>query len=215
MDRKKRENDVPEEPAAVQGPDERTAGEGAERERALRVRELLNQGARLLSSRRPGEAAAVLEEAYLLAPEDVAVAINLGGAYVMQGKFSKAVPVLEAASEREPDNSMVWVNLAAAYLGRLELSSREMQDKAIAAFERALLVDPRTPNVNYNLGLIYKERGELERAAAHFWRALEINPGDRDARYWLDRIQRAQRPADVGDEGASGEPDAPAERCDE
>ncbi|HEY64356.1 MAG TPA: tetratricopeptide repeat protein [Caldilineae bacterium] len=160
--------------------------------RAHRVRELLNRGAHLLSSRRPGEAAAVLEEAYALDPENVDVAINLGGAYVMQGKFSKAVPLLEAASEREPNNSMVWTNLAAAYLGRLELSSREMQDKAIAAFERALSVDPQAPNVNYNLGLIYKERGDLQRAAAHFWRALEVNPNDRDARWWLDRIQREQ-----------------------
>ncbi|MCD6290419.1 MAG: tetratricopeptide repeat protein [Anaerolineae bacterium] len=168
---------------------------------ARRVRELLNQGARLLSARRPGEAVAVLEEAYMLAPDNVAVAINLGGAYVMQGRFSKAIPVLETASQQEPENAMVWVNLAAAYLGRLEFSTREMQDRAIAAFEQALLVNPRTPNVNYNLGLIYKERGDLERAAAHFWRALEVDPNDRDARLWLDRIQRSMD-ADASDETA-------------
>jgi tetratricopeptide (TPR) repeat protein len=42
--------------------------------------------------------------------------------------------------------------------------------------------------VHYHLGLIYKERGELIRATAFFQRAQEVNPGDRDARYWLDRL---------------------------
>lgn len=165
--------------------------EKGQQERARRIHELLNKGARLLYQRRPGEAALALEEAYALDPENVDVAINLGGAYVMQGRFSKAVPVLEAASRQAPDNSMVWTNLAAAYLGRLELSSREMQDKAIAAFERALQANPGAPNVHYNLGLIYKERGDLKRAFAHFRRALETDPNDRDARLWLDWIQRA------------------------
>ena len=182
-------------------------GEGkGQQERARRIYELLNKGARLLYQHRPGEAILVLEEAYALDPENVDVAINLGGAYVMQGRFSKAVPVLEAASRQAPNNSMVWTNLAAAYLGRLELSSQEMQDKAIAAFERALQVNPSAPNVNYNLGLIYKERGDLERAFAHFWRALEINPNDRDARFWLDWIQR------VGQSGAQKPPLSPQER---
>jgi len=176
------------------------------------VRELLNQGARLLSYHRPGEAAAALEQAYALQPDDVAVAINLGGAYVMQGRFSKAVPVLEAAAEREPDNPMVWTNLAAAYLGRLELSSPQMQDKAIAAFERALLADPQAPNVNYNLGLIYHARGDLKRASAHFWRALEVDPSDRDARLWLDRIQRAGQPDAQDEDASAGEPDGPNDR---
>jgi tetratricopeptide (TPR) repeat protein len=52
----------------------------------------------------------------------------------------------------------------------------------------ALKVDPEAPNVHYHLGLIYKERGELNRASAFFQRALEVNPTDRDARYWLDRL---------------------------
>ncbi len=184
----------------------------AQQERARRIQELLNKSARLLYQRRPGEAVIALEEAYALDPENVDVAINLGGAYVMQGRFSKAVPVLEAASRREPDNSMVWTNLAAAYLGRLELSSHEMQDKAIAAFERALQANPGAPNVNYNLGLIYKERGDLERASAHFWRALEINPNDRDARLWLDWIQRVGQSGDSEQEPPAGEPDGPDER---
>jgi tetratricopeptide (TPR) repeat protein len=49
-------------------------------------------------------------------------------------------------------------------------------------------VNPEVPNAHYHLGLIYRERGELTRAAAFFQRALEVDPADRDARYWLDRL---------------------------
>jgi Tfp pilus assembly protein PilF len=42
--------------------------------------------------------------------------------------------------------------------------------------------------VHYHLALIYKHRGELNRAAAFFQRALEVQPNDRDARNWLDRM---------------------------
>jgi Flp pilus assembly protein TadD len=99
------------------------------------------------------------------------------------------VPALELASQLEPDNAMVWSNLAAAYLGKPIFSTLTQQDQAIAAYEHALEIAPRAPNVHYNLGLIYLERNDTERAAAHFVSALETDPHDRDARHWLDKIR--------------------------
>lgn len=154
-----------------------------------RVRQLVGEGAQLLASRRPGEALVKLQEALQLDPGNVPAAVNLGGAYILQGRHALAVPVLEAAAKREPDNPMIWSNLAAAYLGKLLLATVEAQDKAISAYERALELDPRTPHVHYNLGLIYLERNDLLRAAAHFYGALETDPNDRDARYWLEQIK--------------------------
>jgi tetratricopeptide (TPR) repeat protein len=172
------------------------------------VRDLLTEGTRLLAARRPGEALTLLAEAWELAPDNVAAAINLGGAYILQGKHAQAVPVLEAAVRLEPDNPMVWVNLAAAYLGKLPFATAERQERAIQAFERALALDPAAPNVHYNLGLIYLERSvgdqlepvsdragqDAERAAFHFTAALETDPNDRDARHYLDTI-RQRKPA--------------------
>jgi tetratricopeptide (TPR) repeat protein len=151
---------------------------------------LLNEGARLLRQQRPDEAADRLERAQELDPTNVEIAINLGGAYVMQGHHAKAVSVLEEASRADPDHVMVWINLAAAYLGYLEASDEDGQRKAIAAFEQALALDPKAPSVNYNLGLIYKQRGEIEKAAAHFWRALDVDPSDNDARIRLRQLGR-------------------------
>jgi Flp pilus assembly protein TadD len=160
--------------------------------RRERAQQLVGEGARLLAARRPGEAAPLLAEARELDPQNVAAAINLGGAYIMQGKHAQAVPVLEAASRLEPDNAMIWSNLAAAYLGKLPLATREQEERAIEAYEHALALDPAAPHVHYNLGLIYLERNDPPRAASCFSRALESDPGDRDAELWLDRIRRGE-----------------------
>lgn len=173
------------DPAPEPSSDRRTRPEVA-----ARVRQLVSEAARLLAARRPGEALPLLTEAWELDPHNAATAINLGGAYILQGKYKRAVPVLEEAARLEPDNPMVWTNLAAAYLGRLALASPEQQERAIAAYERVLALDPRTPHVHYNLGLIYLERRDLTRAAACFHEALLTDPDDRDAQYWLDRIAR-------------------------
>jgi len=160
--------------------------------RAEQVRRLVADGARLLAAKRPGEAVPKLEEALDLDPQNVSAAINLGGAFILQGKHDRAMPALETASRLEPDNAMVWSNLAAAYLGKLPFSDRGRQDRAIVAYERALMADPRTPNVHYNLGLIFLERNDPLRAAAHFLSGVEMDPDDRDAQLWLDKIRRGE-----------------------
>ena len=99
----------------------RMEAEATERNRRL-GHELLMEGARLLSQRRPGEAAERLEKAATLLPDNVDVAINLAGAHILQRRYNKALPILERASDLAPTNAMVWINLAAAHLGRLELS---------------------------------------------------------------------------------------------
>ena len=154
------------------------------------VKRLIGDGARLLAAKRPGEAIVKLEAALQLDPGNVSASINLGGAYILQGKHDRAIAPLELASRREPDNAMIWSNLAAAYLGKLPFSTKDRQDRAITAYERALALDPRAPNVHYNLGLIYAERNDATHAAAHFYRALETDPTDRDAQHWLDKLRQ-------------------------
>ncbi len=165
---------------------------------AERVETLFAEGTRLLAARRPDEALTSLAEAWELAPNDAAVAINLGGAYILQGKHDRAVLALEAATRLEPDNPMVWINLAAAYLGKLPFATAERQARAIQAFEQALTLDPSAPNVHYNLGLIYLERQENAAAAFHFASALETDPNDRDAQYYLDDLRRREEASALG-----------------
>lgn len=150
----------------------------------------VNAGARLLHQNRPGDAAALLEPLYQQAPTHPDLAINLGGAYILQRKWDRAVRVLQKAAEANPHNVMLWINLGAAQLGNIQTAGPHQQERAIRAYERALAIDPKAPNVHYHLGLIYKERGDFEQAAAAFQRALEVLPTDKDARYWLDQLAR-------------------------
>lgn len=150
---------------------------------------LVNQGARLLHAGQATEAIPILQRARDLAPEDVSAAINLAGAYILAGKQRLAVPILEEACQREPSNVMLWTNLGAAYLDRPPYVTPEGQEKAISAFQRALALNPAAPSVSYNLGLICKDRDELERALGHFRDALRANPLDQDAGRWIDAIR--------------------------
>ncbi|MCY3710609.1 MAG: tetratricopeptide repeat protein [Caldilineaceae bacterium] len=182
-------------------------------------RRILNESARLLRANRPGEAIAVLEPLQADMPDDPDIAINMGGALILQRKWAKAVKILKKAVDASPENVLLWTNLAAAYLGRLETSGPKHQARAIAAYEKALWIDPATPNVHYHLGLIYKQQGNLSRSSAMFQRALEINPNDRDARYWMEKLSdqmvererekkqnRSQHGRGNGRRGANGRP---------
>lgn len=162
----------------------------------LEFNRALNESAILLRQNRPDEAETNLLPLYDAAPEHVDVLINLSGAYILQRKWDKAVKLLNKGTRAHPHNAMLWMNLGAAHLGRLETAGPQQQERAIAAYQRALHANPETPNAHYHLALIYKERGELVRAAAFFQRALEVDPADRDARFWLDRLA-TMTPADM------------------
>jgi tetratricopeptide (TPR) repeat protein len=176
-------------------------------EQSQQFHDALNEGARFLSQNRPGEALRRLEPLYAQAPDHPDVAINISGAYILQRKWNKAVDVLVKAVRAHPDNAMLWTNMGAAQLGRLELSGPQQQEKAMHAYYQALRADPQTPNVHYHLGLIYKERRELTRATAMFQRAVEVNPADNDARYWLKRLTVAG----LEEEDRKPEADSPAD----
>jgi protein O-GlcNAc transferase len=163
----------------------------SETESKERARRLLNRGAKLLEQGKAEEAIAYLERAYQLDGGSVPTMINLGGAYVMAGRHKEAIPLLETARDAEPHNAMIQINLGAAYLGNPLLSTHEEQMQAIAAFEKALELNPAAPNVHYNLGLIFVDRNESDLAIAAFEKAIQVNPLDRDAHLWLRRLEGA------------------------
>jgi tetratricopeptide (TPR) repeat protein len=130
-----------------------------------------------------------LEEANQIDPLDANVTLNLSSAYLLAKKFSQALALLTPLSERDQQNSMVWTNLGAAYLGNPVLANDEEQRRAIQAFKQALKLDPKTPHVAYNLGLIFRDRMMYREAIEWFHRALSNNPLDRDAQRMIKKLE--------------------------
>lgn len=155
------------------------------------IHQTLSMSVRLLSQNRADEALEILVPLHELSPNNMDVAINLGGAYILLRKWRKAIRILEPASRQYPDNAIIWTNLGAAYLGRLETAGPRQQKRAIKAYKRAIKADPKVPNVHYHLGLIYADQKKLIPARDYFQQALDVNPQDRDAHRWLTRITRA------------------------
>lgn len=147
------------------------------------------EGTQLLHEDKPAEALPLLEQAHKLDPDHIDTAINLAGAFILTQKFSRAVDVLEPLREIAADNPVLWTNLGAAYLGNPVLARDEEQEKAIEAFKHALEIDPKAPNVAYNIGLIYRDRKEFVDAIHWFERALKANPDDQHARQILKKLK--------------------------
>jgi len=157
--------------------------------RDSRFLHLLRAGTGLLRQGQAEDALPYLKEAYSLDPEHLDAALNLSGAYILQNQFRKAVHILERLSEEEPNNPMVWTNLGAAYLGNRALAVSKHQMQAIEAFKQALALNPAAPNVAYNIGLIYKDREESEKALHWFRKAVQTNPRDEDARMLIGQFE--------------------------
>jgi tetratricopeptide (TPR) repeat protein len=150
--------------------------------------DLLRQGTEALHQGDTAKATRFLERAQRLNSDNPDAALNLAGAYILSKKFAQAVAVLEPLSERDPRNPMVWTNLGAAYLGNPILAKDSDQLRAISAFERAIELNPAAPNVAYNLGLVYLDRQDRERALYWFQQAVQANPNDRDARRFVEQL---------------------------
>jgi tetratricopeptide (TPR) repeat protein len=106
-----------------------------------------------------------------------------------------AIALLEEAIRVDPAFAVAYAELASAYIVRFAYvmpdQTRELEQKAFSAAEKAVSLDPRLPQA-------YIARGDLlwtpanrfahERATKEFRRALELNPGSDQAHQKLARV---------------------------
>ena len=86
---------------------------------------------------------------------------------------------LEAAVEKNPQDLQAWIQLGNQYFD--DHKPRE----AVRAYEHALALKKDNPDVLTDLGIMYRQLGEFERAAEHFTRASTINPLHEQSRFNL------------------------------
>lgn len=150
------------------------------------------------------EAIELYERAVDINPKFVFGWFNLGAAYQKLGRIADAEQAWRKAAALEPGMAAAWGNLAgiAAQRGDLSeavalaekaeatgggaaaavtlaqaLEGAGRLDEAVAAYRRAIAVEPRSTSLLNNLGSLLERIGRLAEAAATFRRALELEPG--------------------------------------
>lgn len=92
-------------------------------------------------------------------------------------ELAKLVTELEKKATANPNSAPDWINLGNIYFDAL------LPQKAIPAYEHALLLAPRNADVLTDLGIMYREAGQYHKALECFQNAVGINPRHENAMY--------------------------------
>jgi tetratricopeptide (TPR) repeat protein len=123
----------------------------------------------------PG-AIADLELAVKLKPDDAQFANNLGVAYRFAKRDDDAVKAFQKAIALAPNDAGFHFNLAVAYRRQTE-KNPEMIPQAIGEYEKATSLDPGNAEGWFDLGFMYKQDHQTDKAVAAFNKYLELNKG--------------------------------------
>ena len=123
----------------------------------------------------PG-AIADLEAAARLKPDDPQFANNLGVAYRFAKRDADAVKAFQHAIELAPNDASYHFNLAVVYRRQTE-KNPEMIPQAITEYEKATSLDPGNAEGWFDLGFMYKQDHQNDKAIAAFNKYLALNKG--------------------------------------
>jgi tetratricopeptide (TPR) repeat protein len=122
----------------------------------------------LIQQQRYREAAAALDQARTLAPENAEIWNALGLCAREVGQFQAALALCRRATALNPRSPGVWSNFGMLY------RDLRMPEMAVACFERAAALDPRTHAHFYNLGVAHAAAGRHTTAIELFTQALAL-----------------------------------------
>jgi len=117
----------------------------------------------------PDAALKAAERVKELAPEDPSSFLFLGNVYVAQGDLAKAAEAYESALKLDPGDLRALENLG-NYYAILD------PDKAISYYQRYLDIDPRDPDIYFQMALVYQKRGNFKKALPLYQKSLELDP---------------------------------------
>lgn len=95
---------------------------------------------------------------------------NIALIYQQQGRNEEALEAYEVAQAQNPSDIALMLNKANLYytLGQ--------PDKFKELMNQASEIDPNNPDLQYNIGVISSEQGNIEEARAAYRKTLEIDP---------------------------------------
>ena len=108
--------------------------------------------------------------------------LQRGAALMRQRHFAQAAVVLERAARLEPGKGSIVEALGRAYY------NSGQHERAAAAFEELLTIDPSLPYAHYALGQSLKQLGRHGEARTHLRLATVLSPGSQLYRRALERL---------------------------
>jgi superkiller protein 3 len=131
------------------------------------------------------QATAWARQAVKLAGSSAQAHLNLGITLDAAGKLDDAVGEYTVATRIKPDYATAWWSLGLAE------QKRKKPDAAIAALDKARTLSP-TAARTVDLGVAWRDKGDLVKAAALFREALQKDPRYAPARWHLAQTLSAQ-----------------------
>lgn len=118
-------------------------------------------------------------------PESYRVHQILAESLARQGRYRDAILEYKLALERKPDLAGLHYQIGLLFWANEENPAG--QNAALEEFERELKINPYDGWSEYRLAQIYRKRRDTEKAAAHLWEAVELDPALVPARIALAR----------------------------
>ncbi len=100
-----------------------------------------------------------------------------------QADFPEAINLLEGLVVEDAANARAWSRLGVCYL------ETQRPTEAVEALSRAVQVAPEDPESHYLLGNASGSLGQLDRAAACYRRALDLDPRHAKAEEFLMKVE--------------------------
>lgn len=105
-----------------------------------------------------------------------------GLAHLNAGDLDEAIRELQNSARQKPDSADTHAALAEAYFNKRDF------ENAAAEMKRAIVLDPRDETAQYNLGLIYMEQKQPEKAEDVFTQLLKIHPNSANGHAGMARV---------------------------
>jgi len=86
------------------------------------------------------------------------------------GDLIEAKAAIDTYLDQEPENELAWT-----MLGHIE-SDFDSDSLAIIAYENALELNPKTVEAITGMGIIFRKKGEYEKASEYYYHAISIDP---------------------------------------
>lgn len=153
-----------------------------------RVAQSLIRGLELKLS--PGEAARLQHDRPI---DNVAYEYYLRGVdFYAANEFTLAIEMLEKSAAIEPNYAPTWAHLGRAYTtnASLHFGGREQYQKAKAAYEKAIALNPALPEPRIYMANLFTDTGRVEQSVPLLRGALESSPNNAEARWELGYAYR-------------------------